>query len=364
MFTKLHLENFLSFKGPLDVPLQPLTVVVGANNSGKSNLLSAFRFLCSLASEPVTGLGREHLGRSLPSVVFRGSDTCFGIAADAASDSRLSWHNVRYDLRINTASAKFEYERLKGSAKGVSGEAKHAASTNQKSILNRSDGYVVSFRKYLASVRYFHFNPNSLRAPSAITASPALQSDGTGLAAILDHLRDEFPAAYKKIETDFKMCVPEVEEIRLRKIGAGQKTVLLKERGFVEPFSAGEISDGVLLLLALLCCINMQPRPSLILLEEPEHGVHPRRLKDIVDLLGSLTEQRGSEPPVQILLTTHSPYLLDQFKDELDAVLVCEKTDHGTTVKPARDLIEKMGGMHGSPLGELWYSGVLGGVPA
>ena len=98
------------------------------------------------------------------------------------------------------------------------------------------------------------------------------------------------------------------------------------------------------------------------MLEEPERGVHPRRLKQFVDLLFAITEEGSS---TQILMSTHSPYLVDCFRDDLGSVLVFDKPDNnsGTTVSTAEAQLKSNGNFSDGPLGEVWYSGVLGGVP-
>ncbi|MCY3022681.1 MAG: AAA family ATPase [Planctomycetota bacterium] len=374
MFTKLHLENFLSFRGPVDIPLRPLTVLVGANNAGKSNLLLAFRFLAGVAKRTAFSTVAEQLHRNLAELTCRnGASPAFtlGVFAQDTSHSGVPSGDVTYELRLRpgTPGIPLLLEREHFRAVDTSGAVveKQGVDSSQRSespCFGSAKPLISHFGNQLASIAYFKFSPSALRKPTAIVPNPVLGDDGAGLPAVLEYLRDEHPDRFQKIEEEFRHCVPEVERIQLRTTPSREKAVLLKERGCKEPFGAEEISDGLLLFLAILCCINEEPKPALLLLEEPEHGVHPRRLKDVVDLLYSLCEANGAEPPTQILLTTHSPYLLDQFKDDLGAVLVLEKGEQGSIVRTASEAIGKNGGLHGSPLGEVWYSGILGGVPA
>jgi len=359
MFTRLHLENFLSFKGPMDIPLRPLNVVVGPNNSGKSNLLAALRLL-SFASK---GNAEGVLGRRLDEMFCRNSPRhwfVIGIDAEDSSQQSVPWKSCQYRLTVGGGAFQPLFHGV-----DKAGRIDEQRRKDNPAIAEEIEKKELQpkFCEYLNGIRFFHFNPSALRAPAQVTPKPSLQEDGKGLAAVVDHLKDEFPDIYDEIQDEFRHCVPEVERIQLRVTANGHKTILLKERGFKESFGAEEISEGLLLFLALLCCIHTQPKPSMILLEEPEHGIHPRRLKDLLELLYSLTESKGDEPPVQILLTTHSPYLLDQFRDDLDALLVLERGEEGTIVKSARqhvDTIHKTG----ISVGEAWYSGILGGVPA
>ncbi|HVG63715.1 MAG TPA: AAA family ATPase [Hyalangium sp.] len=93
-------------------------------------------------------------------------------------------------------------------------------------------------------------------------------------------------------------------------------------------------------------------------MEEPERGVHPRRLRDLVDQLLRLTKSG-----VQVVLTTHSPTLLDEFRDSPESVLIFDRDDQGTHITRLSDRPDWAKELKGAPLGDLWYSGVLGGVP-
>jgi predicted ATPase len=390
MFTELRLENFLSFKGPMDVPLDKLTVVLGPNNSGKSNLLRAIRFLGAIAYEPFSqAAGR--IGFSRENMVFRnGQANTFGVGLDA-EHAAGAWRRLisKYDLAVRFVPGGapiVEREEVRVSGiKDTPAEKKEEGAIVSGSEAPRSEGITMHrppnqrentifhsigaselipfLREHLRSVTYFHFSPSSLRAPAQVMPEPRLSEDGSGLPAVLDHLKDQHPDSYERLVDQFKRCVPEVERILLRVTQNGQKAIMLKERRHKEPFSADEISDGLLLFLAILCAMHTPPAASLICLEEPERGVHPRRLKEIVGLLQSLAAGDDQRPGTQIVVTTHSPYFLDLFKDDLSAVLVLDRDENGTSIRRADDVLGKIGGLRGSPLGEVWYSGVLGGVP-
>jgi predicted ATPase len=334
MIKKLVIENFLSFQKTQEINLQPLTVVIGANNSGKSNLISAFRFLSFGTQFSYIDSARQ-LGRILGSLSNRHSNGEFRLAAQ--TENELA--EVKFQITDSQNPNRTPIPLVTTST------------INNSFVVNQ-----------LLRIRYFKFSSAILIKPSPIAPKPNLGEDGSGLASVLDFLRGEHPDVYDKIEDDFKRFVPEVERIQLRTVEQSQKVVLLKQRGFKEPFPANEISDGLLLFLALLCCVNTQPAPSMICLDEPDNGIHPRRLRALLDQLRALTERPDN--PVQILMTTHSPYMLDWFKDDLESVLILDrKDDEGTVFRTAKEALGP-GGLNGSPLGDIWYSGQIGGVPA
>ena len=122
-----------------------------------------------------------------------------------------------------------------------------------------------------------------------------------------------------------------------------------------------------MLALAILTLAYLPDPPPLVGLEEPDRGIHPRLLRQVRDAVYRLSypaEFGESRPPVQVVATTHSPYFLDLFKERREEVVIAEK--HGLEARFVRlvdrpDVEEILGD---ASLGEVWYSGVLGGVPS
>ena len=96
--------------------------------------------------------------------------------------------------------------------------------------------------------------------------------------------------------------------------------------------------------------------PDVALIEEPENGVHPKRLKDIVELFRSLTEGRLSGRQVQILMTTHSPYLLDHIKPPEDQVIVFRGESDGRRSAHEADEKRLKAFLDEFMLGEVWFN--------
>lgn len=136
-------------------------------------------------------------------------------------------------------------------------------------------------------------------------------------------------------------------------------------------FSAHEVSDGILLFTAILAILHQPNPPKVILLEEPENGIHPRRIIEIYRLITKLAEDKD----VQFFITTHSPILLNQFSEEPECVWVFDKVDGITKIQnlqddilePRRKKLLEMGVENPSDLtdelGENWMTGFINGVP-
>ena len=147
----------------------------------------------------------------------------------------------------------------------------------------------------------------------------------------------------------------------------GARSFSLRTQDGKHAIKASDLSHGTLLALAILTLSYLPESASLVCIEEPDRGIHPRLLRNVRDALYRLaypSEYGEKRAPIQVVVTTHSPYLLDLYKDEPDGVVIAQKGEQGTTFKRLSDLpnIEEI--LRDGHLGDVWYSGILGGVPA
>ena len=206
--------------------------------------------------------------------------------------------------------------------------------------------------------------------------------NSANIIAFLDILRDKYRDNFEAIEQDLQKCIPEFSRIQLENVAAtedlekyfGDKT--FKRLGLYNPqqkitYWADELSEGTLYFLALLCIIHQPNPPKLLLLEEPEKGIHPRRIKEVVDFIFNLAQEKD----IQVIMTTHHPYVVNEFQDIPEAVFIFDKDEEGATqIKNLQtDIIEpsdKANDAQGLPhikftqdLAEHWVLGFMGGVP-
>jgi predicted ATPase len=122
-----------------------------------------------------------------------------------------------------------------------------------------------------------------------------------------------------------------------------------------------------LFALALLTIAYLPSPPEIIAIEEPDRGIHPRLLREVRDALYRLAYPNNfdvNRKPVQVIATTHSPYLVDLFRDHPEEVVLAQKDGLDATLTRLTDQPNWEEILRDAQLGELWYSGVLGGVPA
>jgi predicted ATPase len=225
--------------------------------------------------------------------------------------------------------------------------------------------------KMLAGVHYYRLIPSFLALPVAPDAKRRfrMESNGFGLALCLDEILSFDRSRFMQLEKRLTEIFPDIDSIKLQQEPAYRAPVdntdrvtmlkkadgkglyfSLKESGQLIP--ASQASDGTLLVLAYLAILYLPEPPRMLLIEEPENGIHPKRLQDILKILRDLLHEQSH---TQVVLTTHSPYVLDLFKPE--EVTLCTKLDTGE-IKTTRlsDSPSVMQQLDIFTLGEVWTS--------
>jgi len=231
------------------------------------------------------------------------------------------------------------------------------------------EGEILPLWKALKSFRLYSFDAKSIAQPVGIDMKPELRHDGFGLANVLDDLSDQEPERWDALNSELQQWLPEFDHITFERSSGSHKIFQLRTAKGHFKYSASDLSQGTLFAVALLTLAYMKSPPAIVCLEEPEHGIHPRLLQNIRDAMYRLAypkEFGANRDAVQVIATTHSPYLLDLYKDHPEEVVIAHKDDQGAHFARLADkpnITEILEG-GGAPLGDIWFSGILGGVPS
>jgi hypothetical protein len=215
----------------------------------------------------------------------------------------------------------------------------------------------------LTGIRGYLLDHYAMAEPSRPEDGGDLASNAGNLSAVLAGWRESAPEALARLDEEFRRIVPEFSGLEFRS-PSDRVQVCARLNGDLVP--ADSLSQGTLYLLAVLVLAFHPAPPSVVCLEEADRGVHPRMLREIRDALyrlsypGDFGEQR---PPVQVVTTTHSPYLLDLFKDHPEEVILANKHGRAATFERLCDRADLRELLGEASLGDLWYSGILGGTP-
>jgi predicted ATPase len=218
----------------------------------------------------------------------------------------------------------------------------------------------------LAAIKAYSLRADAVWKPVGLIPSIELTEDGGGLAGVLTDLRDSHEERSDALRAEFKRWFVEYDAIILRTISQGTRAFLLRTRDGHHEIPAAQLSQGTLLALCMLTLAYLPEPPPLVCFEEPDRGLHPRLLRDVQDALYRLSypENYGEErEPVQVVATTHSPYMLDLYRDHPEEIVIAQKVGIEARFERLIDQpnIEEI--LSGAPLGEVWYTGILGGVP-
>ena len=187
--------------------------------------------------------------------------------------------------------------------------------------------HLVAARQEMASWTFFYFEPRErMRAANPVKEVRHIGLMGEDLAAFLNTLRAHNPRQFAAIEKSLRTLMPDMDGIEVDISELGEVELRLKENGVGIP--ARVLSEGTLRLLGLLALTGADNPPSLVGFEEPENGVHPRRIKMIAELLHT----RSSFGQSQYIVTTHSPLLLDLLPT--DSLFTVRRNVRRTAIDP------------------------------
>ena len=323
----ISVDGFRSIARLERLPLRPVNVLIGANGSGKSNLIQVFALLRAW-----------HLGR-LDDYVTRTGGGSRNLHFGAKATPRL-----RIDIAFKD---------------GTTYELKLQSTEDDRLGLHRQSVK----RERLERWRVYHFHDTGMGAPLLRNAqlhdNRFLREDGGNLAAFLYYLKEKQPTSYRRIRQTFRLVAPFFDDFVLEPLALKEDMIRLEWRHRTSDahFHVSAFSDGTLRFLALATLL-LQPanlRPSVILLDEPELGLHPYA----ITLLCSLIQSVATE--TQVVLATQSPFLVDHFEPE--DVIVADRVEGRSEFRRLSSQ-ELQSWLEDYSLGDLWLKNELGGRPA
>lgn len=360
MIRRLRIKGFRTLVD-VEIPLSQLAVFIGPNNSGKTNVVRALQFLAGaiwtgqwppLVSSEGILVQAECLFGDLPFEISLETPTQAEPAGTASV--RVQAQGISWSPMFSAKSTEFSPLGSPVTTRILSTAPEFLrAALGSIAQVHASAKNCLTFFQYL---RVASLSVPILRAPATISNAPKLGERGEEFAAVLDWIQGNSPVIEDQINRELKSVLG-VERFTTRVTQDNKKVAAIIEG--TRSFPAQDVSDGVLLYLGLTTAAHLTGPDSMLIVEEPENGIHPRRLGDLISLIRGI-----SEGGTQVVLTTHSPLLLNAFTDEPDSVLVFGRTHEGTTIQTLSSMPHGVAALKDMSLGDLWYSGAIGGVPA
>ena len=383
---KLRLENFLSYGSDgEEIELQPLNVLIGANTSGKSNLIEA---LAILKATPIDLPAPFRQGGGVSEFLWKGEQENPVATIAATLDYPQRSQNLHYKISFTEVGQKLELvDEAVENAERYEGEQDvyfYYRYQNGRPVLNinsidvkRSlkredlilDQSVLSQRKdpdlypelsYLSKEfsqfgLYRHWQMGRYSEPrnaqkTDLPEHPLLEN-GSNLGLVLNNLQHQI--GNRKIIEYLQKFYEPAEELSVRIYG-GTVQIFIREEGFIQPIPANRLSDGTLRYLFLMALLLDPTPPPVICIEEPEIGLHPDILPTIAEMLIAVSQK------TQLIVTTHSDALVSGLNEYPESILVCERDETGSHLRRLEpDKLQNW--LENYTLGDLWRMGEIGG---
>lgn len=349
MITELHATGYGCLKD-VRVKLGGLHALIGPNDSGKSTILRALRTLGQLAAGTF-----EHGATWEP----------FDPGLDGDEPGTF------VALRAQTPYGTYGFERHVHGGMGSHGMVTSEERledvvaprlvTDPTSLLESKHPAVGSFAVWsaLSGIHFLGLSEEGLRSPSGFLprGRTQLSARGEGLPGLYFALRNDHEEAFERILHDVRTLFPTVKTVRAQPSSSSELEieVELTDRTRVR---AAHISTGLLYYLAFAALPEAFGPVSTVLLEEPENGLHPARIKQVMAVLRSFTEKHGA----QVILTTHSPLVVNELEPKEVSVVTRPSLEAGTQVRAIEETANFAKRSEVYSLGELWLSYADGDV--
>jgi len=358
---RIVLRGYKSIK-KVDLKLKPLNVLIGANGAGKSNFISFFKMLNNLIN--------EDLQRSVAKTGGANSLFYFGTKKTDTIKFELYFGQNSYHTEWEISDDSklfFSSEQVGFLGKGYTtpyinslGSGHYETLLREESRKNKKMVIADHIINNLVSWKVYHFHDTSdsskIKQACAVDDNKIFREDASNLAAFLYKLKLKYPENYSSILKTVQLVAPFIKDFNLAPLELDESKIRLTwlHVDSDEYFDVSQLSDGTLRFICIVVLLCQPDLPEIVLLDEPELGLHPFA----INLLASLFESVSKK--TQIIISTQSLPLMDNFGPE-DIVVV----DYNENASKFRrlDVNELEDWLEVYSLGELWEKNLLGGRP-
>jgi predicted ATPase len=365
---QVKIEGFKSISSgkALCLDLDSTNILLGANGSGKSNIISFFKMLNYMMS----GSFQLFVEKAGTAQVFLhyGSKKTSAITGELHFENSTGFDNYKFGLTYATP------DRLIITSEEVEWGEKNGTRTPQKiplasdfkeSALSTptTDKTIQAIRKILANCKVYQFHDSSVESPirqsSPIGVANYLQAEGNNLSSFLYHLKKTYPANYNKIVSYIRLIMPQFKDFYLDPNEKGYvslKWTNVFPNDYV--FLPEQFSDGTIRFIALATLL-LQPEetmPSVVIVDEPELGLHPFAISQLAEMIKEASKH------TQVIVATQSPGLVDEFEAHQITIVETDMEKGYSTASKLKEE-ELKDWLDNYLLSELWNKNVIGGRP-
>ncbi len=353
-----NIKNFKSL-GNVDCKFEDLTIVVGSNASGKSNLLEALQYLHLFLEKGVPP------SEIMQRILRVGDNDTIDFTLSVKDEKKQAKYNV--SLLNNLEEPYFSRESLnvgkisvidvvdsEGKVRDENGKNIQDYKSKAGGLALRSAGdfgnkpFTSKLADFIRKWEFYDLDPELMRREVSIIfdskvlrkISPSLGNRGTEIQELLKYWAETDEAKFQILNQELHDCM----DMNIKLINEEEETIVkvIEQGGLEVPLSG--MSDGTLRMIAYCTLLHQSEVPPLIGIEEPERNLHPRILKDVASILKKLSQK------TQVIITTHSSQLLDCFSVDdvsstVSVLLLSKKVGSGTRAFTLNELKENSEGL-------------------
>ena len=378
----LRVENYRALRRVEFDKLTPMTVLLGPNGSGKSTVFDVFNFLSECFQFGLRhAWDRRGRGKELKT---RGSSgpIVFDLKYREHRDMPVITYHLAIDegnkgpevveewlqWRRGTRGRPFRFlEFARGEGSAVSGEMPDEDDKRIPQKLRSPDLIAVStlgqfsdhprvaaLREFITDWYVSYLSIDQTRSQPEAGPQERLSKGGENLPNVIQYLKEQHPDRLEKIFEVLRQRIPRLERVEAEPMPDGRLLLQIKDAPFEQPVLSRFASDGTMKLLAYLTVLYDPEPPRFIGIEEPENFLHPKLLPELAE------ECRAAAERSQLLITSHSPFLLNAMRPEEVRILYRDEQGYTQTVRAIdiQGISEFM--REGASLGYLWMEGHFG----
>jgi predicted ATPase len=357
---RLSIRGFKSIRELDEFRLGKLNLFVGANGSGKSNLVSFFRMLNALIEGRLSDYVRDEGG--IGDLLFNGRK----VTKQMEFEANFGQRGYRFTLKPDAGEGFALTKEARYYEPGTTGWWELGSSGNDQSLLVKEAADIATSGDYsryvclaIRSWRIYHFHDTSSTAPmrhaEIVHDHAELRSDAANLAPFLLWLRNNQIENYREILNACRLVIPYLDDFLLFPQDYGKKTKVAlswKTKGSDYPMQPYQLSDGSIRFICLATALLQPNPPATLIIDEPELGLHPEAIRILAEIVQNASKR------TQIIIATQSPLFLDQFSIE-DVIVVIRKDGQSTFERLKSSDYDVW--LQDYSVGQLWTKNVIQG---
>ena len=361
---KITIKNFKSIRDA-EVELNSLNIFIGGNGVGKSNFIGVFKLLNNIVERKL----QKYVGKSggADNILYFGRKKSDNLTLELSFDNGTNGYKCKLEPN-DEGNFIFDNEKIwfhdkekhpvpytvsLGAGKEETRLYRESKNTQHSNI---ADHLLEDLKAW--TIYHFHDTGDSAKVKQVcdLEDNIKLRSDAANLSAFLYEMKQNNPAHFANIEDTIRMVAPFFDHFNLRPSRLNKDKIRLEwiEKGNDAYFNASSLSDGTLRVICLATLLLQPELPNIILLDEPELGLHPHAITVLASLLKKASKKS------QVIVATQSVTLLNQF--EPDNIFVVDREGEQTSFSHlGKKDIESW--LEDYSVGELWEKNILGGRP-